>query len=63
MKALSALPGDLYWRDAVLNPPPIGVKLLLLTEGGVAVVGDWKDDGGFIAWCPLPKKKITKQIT
>lgn len=33
--------------------PPRGVKLLLLTEGGVTVLGTWSDNGNFIAWAPL----------
>jgi hypothetical protein len=44
------------WRDPAWAPPPRGAKCLLLTEGGVAVIGLWSDDGGFVAWSPLPKR-------
>jgi len=40
---------------------PIG-KLLLLTESGTAVVGEYKKDGGFTAWSELPKKPIDDDI-
>lgn len=33
--------------------PPGGVKLQLLTKGGVTVLGTWSDNAGFIAWAPL----------
>lgn len=49
------------YKDPAVFAPPKGVKLILLTEGGVAVLGDWKDDGGFVAWSPLPKKTIQKE--
>ena len=42
------------WPDEYV--PPRGVKLLLLTSGGVAVVGDWTDDSNLVAWRPLPRK-------
>ena len=38
------------WR---YDKAPIGAKLFLLTHGGVAVVGNWRDDGDFIGWHPL----------
>lgn len=54
--AYSARPGSVYWRDPVEYPPPTGRKLLLLTEGGVAVIGIWHKQGGYQAWSPLPKR-------
>ena len=54
--AYSAKPGAVYWRDSTQYPPPVGRKLLLLTDGGVAVIGLWNKDGGFQAWSPLPKR-------
>jgi hypothetical protein len=36
-------------------PPPRGVKLLLLTKGGVCIIGTWKD-GDFDEWFPLPSR-------
>ena len=42
-------------------PPPGGSKVLLLTIGGICVSGQWKDDGSFLAWAPLPKRDKTKE--
>jgi hypothetical protein len=42
-----------YWLDPDEDPPPRARKLLLLTKGGVAVLGHWGDD--CVAWSPLPK--------
>lgn len=36
------------------QPAPRGTKIILLTEGEVAVMGQWYD--GAQAWCPLPKR-------
>lgn len=48
------LAGDAQWRWPHLGDnAPQGVKLHLLTEGGVSVVGPWADDAGFVAWAPL----------
>ena len=41
------------WLDPSEHPPPEGTKLLLLTRGGVAVLGHWGHD--CVAWSPLPK--------
>ncbi len=41
--------------------PPSGVKLLLLTRGGVCIVGHWIADGFFVAWSPLPKRDKEKE--
>lgn len=49
-----AVAGEPGWR---YDRPPVGKKVLLLTEGGVAVIGLWSKDGGFVAWSPLPKVK------
>jgi hypothetical protein len=54
--AYSAKPGSVYWRNPAEYAPPVGRKLLLLTDGGVAVIGLWSKDGGFQAWSPLPKR-------
>ena len=53
---MGAASGEVYWRDPEQEPPPRGSKLLILTSGGVAVIGDWIDDSNFVAWSPLPKK-------
>lgn len=50
MKALS---GESYWRDPEEEPPPLGMKVLLLTPGNVCVTGTWTDWA--VAWAPLPK--------
>lgn len=43
-----------YYKGWADHPqPPTGVKLQLLTEGGVTVLGTWSDNGNFIAWAPL----------
>jgi hypothetical protein len=52
---IAAPPGDLYWRRE--RCPHHGAKVLLLTIGGVCIVGQWYGDPGesFVAWCPLQK--------
>lgn len=52
---MPAVAGEVYWRSPVTDPPPRGVKLLLLTSGGVACLGDWRDDSNLVAWSPLPR--------
>lgn len=47
-----------YWR---YDPPPRGVKLFLLTRGGIAVTGNWTDDGRFIGWQYLFKRDKSKE--
>ncbi len=54
---MSAASGEVYWRDPDEEPPPRGVKLLILTSGGVAVFGEWMTDSNFVAWSPLPRKR------
>ena len=39
--------------------PPKGVKVQLLTKGGVHISGFWNDD--CIAWLPLPKRNKEKE--
>jgi hypothetical protein len=56
-KNMPAASGEVYWRDPAVEPPPRGSKLLTLTSGGVAVIGDWTDDSNFVEWSPLPKKR------
>ncbi len=48
--------GQAYWRYEV--PPERGAKCLLLTVGGVCIVGRWYGELGenFVAWSPMPKK-------
>jgi hypothetical protein len=44
--------GHTVWRTPQDDPPPLGVKMLLLNPGGVCVIGVW--DKWAIAWAPLP---------
>lgn len=44
---------DLMFRDPDIDPPPRGVNMLLLNQGGVLIVGTWSDDCW--GWCPKPK--------
>lgn len=39
------------------NPPcPLGAKVILLTEGGVAVIGKWNGkDTDVVGWFPVPR--------
>lgn len=52
---IAARPGELYWRNGPCHN--LGAKVLLLTIGGVVVVGQWygKVGSAFTHWCPLPK--------
>jgi hypothetical protein len=57
---MPAKTGEAYWRKPEDERPPRGVKLLILTSGGVAVIGDWFEGSNFVAWSPLPKKGAAK---
>ena len=57
-RVMPAVSGEVYWRDPQREPPPKGVKLLLLTSGGVAVFGEWKTNSNYVEWSPLPKKRV-----
>lgn len=46
---------DIFWIDPQEQTPPLGKKMLLLTQYGVAILGHWYAEGQFIAWAPLPK--------
>lgn len=43
----------MYYLDPREFPPPLGAKVLLLTDERIAVIGCWQD--GMIGWHPLPK--------
>lgn len=45
--------GQAVWRTVDEDPPPLGVKMLLLNPSGVCVIGTWSEWA--IAWAPLPK--------
>lgn len=41
------------WRG--MEVCPVGVKVLLKTEGGVAILGIYRNgDKGYLSWAPLP---------
>jgi hypothetical protein len=42
------------WIDPEERPAPKGTKILLLTRWGVAVIGEWAEQG-YAGWAPLPK--------
>ncbi|MFK4706206.1 hypothetical protein ABIC83_003045 [Roseateles asaccharophilus] len=47
-----------YMYPALGHPrPPVGAKVLLLTEGAVCISGIWSDDGRYMAWSPLPREE------
>lgn len=46
-----AAPGGVF-LDPKDHPPPRSAKILLLTPGGVCIIGHW--DPWCLAWCPLP---------
>ncbi len=41
--------GELFYFDPDLRPAPKGVKLTLLTRGGIQVTGFWEEDL-YVAW-------------
>lgn len=58
---------QLYFRDPDEEPPPRGVNMLLLNQGGVLIIGQWSAD--CVGWCPKPripkalKEKLTRRST
>lgn len=44
---------DWVLEDPLLSPPPRGVELLVLTDGGVLIKSVWRDD--YLAWSYKPK--------
>ena len=42
--------------------PPMGVKLNLLTVGGIAVTGNWSWYGGYVGWQYLFKRDIEQEM-
>lgn len=43
--------------------PPGGAKVLLLTIGGICIVGQWNTSHGAIGWAPLPKRDKAKEAS
>lgn len=58
---IAAPAGEVFWRYGV--PPRTDAKVLLLTVGRTAVIGNWTGGYGdaFIAWAPLPKRDKTEE--
>lgn len=54
---MPAISGEVFWRNPDEEKPPRGVKLLMLTSGGVTVIGDWVTNSNLVAWSPMPKKR------
>ena len=52
-------PTNQQWElfDPLLHPPPRGVSLILINEGGVMITGQWYQ--GAIAWGMKPKIPAT----
>jgi len=56
------LAGEAEWNYmGIDDSPPVGVKLNILTSGGIAVQGTWRDDSDFIAWAPLIRRNKLKE--
>lgn len=47
---------DYFWRH--MDSCPLGAKVMLLTDGGVAIFGNVGTNTrrDFLGWAPLPKK-------
>ena len=52
MKVLTT--SEVDWN--YFTPPDTSAKCLLLTDGGIAIIGQWRDGNGLLAWLPLPKR-------
>ena len=51
------------YPDAGGLPAPTGCRLIILTAGGADIMGQWSDDGGFLAWCRLPERcRVTEDL-
>lgn len=56
-------PGWLYPCAGDPMPPSSSDKCLLLTKGGVCIVGAWATGAGLLAWSPMPKRNKVKEET
>lgn len=51
----AAVDQDYFWRS--LETCPLSAKVQLLTQGGVAVYGQYSQgQTGYLGWAPLPKR-------
>lgn len=53
--------GSIPWKYPHRHKPPRGKKLNILTEGGIAIHGDWRDDSGFLGWQDLFKRDLKQE--
>lgn len=53
--------GEVEWIYPQEQEPPTGVKLNILTVGGVAIQGNWQYSVGFVAWQYMFKRNRTKE--
>jgi hypothetical protein len=53
---------DCWFRYPKLGDPmPPSGPLLLLTRGGIPIIGHWIADGFFIAWSLMPPRDSVKE--
>ena len=51
----AAVDQEYFWRP--LETCPLSAKVQLLTQGGVAVYGQYsREQQGYLGWAPLPKR-------
>lgn len=54
--------GDAFQYPAAGDKsPPDSAKVLLLTKGGVCIIGQWKPNDFYLGWAPLPKRDREKE--
>ena len=58
---LAAESPEFLYPEAGDPPAPRGVKLNLLTSGGISTHGIWTEGSNFIAWAPLLKRNKAKE--
>lgn len=54
--------GSIPWIYPCDQAAPAGIKVALLTRGGVQVTGVWRNGGDFIAWQKLFKRDRSKEV-
>lgn len=42
--------GNVPWRNPRVEPPPLGVKLFLLTAENIGIIGKWEDEARYCGW-------------
>jgi hypothetical protein len=53
--------GEVEWIYPHEKQPPTGVKLNILTVGGIAIQGQWAYGVGFVAWQYMFKRNKDKE--